>query len=84
MQPPRSRLSQTGLAAMAIVSRSAAEFMRRHGMVSEPESPAPRLDLRNLLVHTAPAPASIPEHTLEGYEGDPPPDRGTARPWPYS
>lgn len=66
------------------VSRSAAEFQRRNGVVLESRRPAPRLSIPDLLVHYQPTPN--PPHpdpaALRRYEGDPPPDRGGTRPWP--
>lgn len=66
------------------VSRNPVEYMRRHGMVDEPARPRPRLDVSALLVHSVPL-ASPPKPTpdvLIPFEGNPIPDRGTARPWP--
>lgn len=64
------------------VSRSPVEFMRRNGLEYEPESPGPRLCLDHLLVLNIPV-AVPPQATLVDYEGDPIPDRGSIRPWPY-
>lgn len=66
------------------ISRNPVEYLRRHGLVDEPARPKPRLDLHRLLVHTVPL-SSPPLPTagiLRGFEGDTPPDRGDARPWP--
>lgn len=66
------------------VSRNPVEYLKRHGLVDEPARPRPRLDVNALLVHTIPlsSPPKPTQKVLEGFEGDPPPDRGTARPWP--
>jgi len=66
------------------VSRSGLEFMRRHGLITDTTQPAPRLAVHDLLVHFVPVP-SPPKplaNTLLANEGEPPPDRGAARPWP--
>lgn len=66
------------------VSRNPVQYLRRHGMVDEPARPRPRLDVSALLVHSVPL-GSPPKPTagvLLGFEGNPIPDRGTARPWP--
>lgn len=65
-------------------SRSALEFLRRNGVVEAPARPSPRLAVCDLLVHFVPhpSPPGPPAGVLRRYEGDPPPDRGAARPWP--
>jgi len=66
------------------VSRSALDFLRRKGLVTDMLRPGPRLNVSQLLVHTVPIPSPpkpLP-HLLTGFEGDPPPDRGMSRPWP--
>ena len=65
-------------------SRSALEFMQRHKIVEATSQPAPRLAVHDLLVHFLPtsSPPKPLANTLCGYEGEPPPDRGAARPWP--
>lgn len=65
-------------------SRNPVEYLKRHGLVDEPARPRPRLDVEALLVHTIPlsSPPRPTQLVLEGFEGDPPPDRGAARPWP--
>ncbi len=65
------------------ISRNPVEYLKRKGLVSEPARPRARLDLRALRVHTVPLSAPKPQAcVLEQFEGDPAPDRGTARPWP--
>jgi hypothetical protein len=66
------------------ISRNPVEYLRRHGLVNEPARPRPRLDIEALLVHSIPIsdPPMPQTKVLEPFEGDPPPDRGTARPWP--
>lgn len=65
-------------------SRSALEFLQRHGIVEATSQPAPRLAVQDLLVHFLPtsSPPKPMANTLRGYEGEPSPDRGSARPWP--
>lgn len=67
-----------------IVSRNPVEYLKRKGLVDEPARPSPRLDVDALLVHTIPltSPPRPTQAVLETFEGEPPPDRGTARPWP--
>lgn len=65
------------------LSRSAVVFMGRAGMHPNLPAPAPRLAVDGLLVHTVPLDAPAPaQATLLAYEGEPPPDRGEAKPWP--
>lgn len=66
------------------ITRNPIEYMRRHGLVDEPARPRPRLDVGALLVHSVPlsSPPKPAQSVLEGFEGNPPPDRGTARAWP--
>ena len=67
------------------VSRSGLEFLQRHGLSAAPYQPAPRLAIKDLLVHFMPVaspPGPLAETTLYINEGDPIPDRGAARPWP--
>lgn len=65
-------------------SRSAVLFGRRHALVLESRRPAPRLALRDLLVHYLPlaAPAHPAREVLLATAGNPPPDRAGTRPWP--
>lgn len=67
-----------------IVSRNPVEYLKRHGLVLEPARPSPRLDVNALLVHSIPlrSPPKPTQKVLQEFEGDPIPDRGTARPWP--
>lgn len=68
---------------MSIVSRNPVEFLRRHGLVNESTSPAPRLDLSALLVNSIPMTKPYPaQSVLKSFEGDPSPDRSASRPWP--
>lgn len=65
------------------VSHSALEFMQRHKLVNETLQPASRLAIEDLLVHFLPlSPPKPSQCVLRGYEGTPPPDRGSARNWP--
>lgn len=66
------------------LSRSPLEFIRRQGWQHESLRPSPRLNLSELLVHTAPisSPPLPGQATLRSYEGTPPPDRNASRPWP--
>lgn len=66
------------------VSRSGAEFCRRHGIVDENARPAPRLSPSDLLVHFLPleSPPHPAKTVLMRYEGDPPPDRNGTKRWP--
>ncbi len=64
-------------------SRSAVVFMSRVGMHPLLALPAPRVNLRDLLIHSVPLDTPKPsQDTLLAYEGDPPPDRGESQPWP--
>jgi hypothetical protein len=67
------------------VSRSPFEYLQRHGMVDETLQPASRLAVEDLLVHFLPldSPPQPAQSYLRDLEGNPPPDRGTARPWPH-
>jgi hypothetical protein len=69
---------------MATMSRSALSFLRRHGMTEDRLPPNPRLDAASLLVHTVPlrSPPLPDPAVLQGFEGNPPPDRNVSRPWP--
>lgn len=65
------------------VSRSAIEYLERAGLVESSWVARPRLDVSSLLVHGIPLGRPDPKQSfLEGYEGRPRPDRGSARPWP--
>lgn len=66
-------------------SRSALDYLRRIGLApGEHLRPRPRLNISELLIHTVPltSPPLPATGTLRSLEGDPPPDRGAARPWP--
>lgn len=64
-------------------SRSAFRYLLRNGLVSETNSPAPRLNTADLLVARLPRDETqLTQGELETYEGDPAPDRGSVRPWP--
>lgn len=67
------------------VSRSPVEFLQRHGLVDETLQPASRLAPEDLLVNFLPlhAPPQPAQSILRACEGEPPPDRGTAQPWPH-
>lgn len=66
------------------ISRSALEFLRRHGLVDEILPPRSRLNLTDLLVNTIPliSPPQPDQVVLRSFEGEPPPDREATRPWP--
>lgn len=66
------------------ISRNPVEYLRRKGLVTEPARPRPRLDISALLVNTIPIsdPPKPLALVLQGYEGEPSPDRGITRPWP--
>jgi hypothetical protein len=78
----QARSSRKGRPAMAR-SRSPEQFMRRCGLAQEAERPAPRLDVSSLLVANLPEIGNPVQGALEVYEGDPAPDRGLVREWPY-
>jgi hypothetical protein len=65
-------------------SRSPREFLERRGIVPAHVPPRPRLDIRDLLVNTEPldVPPEPEQKVLRQLEGEPPPDRQEARPWP--
>lgn len=66
------------------ISRSAHEYLARTGIVEASNSPGPRLDVDEVLVHRVPIPSPpLPsQDILRSYEGDPSPDRGASKPWP--
>lgn len=65
-------------------SRSSREFLERRGLVRANVPPEPRLDVSELLIHTVPltTPPQPAQEVLRELEGEPPPDRQEARPWP--
>lgn len=67
---------------MADLSRSSVEFLRRHGRLSTPPKPHPRLDPEALRLGSFPLGAGQRNAAyLVDAEGDPPPDRGKADVW---
>ncbi len=66
------------------ISRSPREFLERAGLLRATIPPNSRLAVTDLLIHKIPL--SNPPGPLQGilqeYEGEPPPDRGIAVPWP--
>lgn len=65
------------------VSRSAKEFMRRHGMVNTPRAPSPIFDADAMLVHTIPLNRQqLEANLMVDVLGAPPPDRGVTDVWP--
>jgi hypothetical protein len=66
------------------VSKSPLEFLRRKNLSEESLNPAPRLDARAHKIHTHPlvSPPKPSETVLDGFDGDPAPDRALTRPWP--
>lgn len=68
------------------VSRSGAEFLRRHGIIDADPRPMPRLSVDDLLVNFLPlaVPPMPDKAILRNYEGDPSPDRAGARPLPHN
>lgn len=68
---------------MPVTSRNAQEFLERAGLEDMRLAHRPRLVVDALKVHAVrlerPWPA---QQVLEEYEGDPPQDRGAAKPWP--
>lgn len=66
-------------------SRSPTMFLRRCGLIEETPHPAPRLAPAQLLINFMPhEEIQLNAGILQGYEGDPAPDRGPTRPWPVS
>jgi hypothetical protein len=70
-----------------VTSRNPQEFLERSGLADARVPPRPRLAIGELLVHTLPLDAPMPEQgVLEVYEGNAPDtqpvDRGAAKPWP--
>ena len=64
-------------------SRNAREYLERKGFLAPSPQPGPRLNLDDLLVHTLPVGRPLPgQGPLLDWEGQTPPDRGSARPWP--
>jgi len=68
---------------MPTTSRSAIEFLRRHGLRQTPQTPRPMFDAGALLIHTIPLDTDQlnPALLLDGL-GSPPPDRGVTGAWP--
>lgn len=64
-------------------SRSAKAYLARKGLIDETRRPAPRFDVSALLVHTVPLanPPQPAPYVLQGFEGNPSPDRIGTRPW---
>jgi hypothetical protein len=69
---------------MAIqTSRSAIEFMRRHGLRPTPRAITPRLLIDNLHVNDIPLKREqLNPNMMLDAAGDPPPDRGRTDLWP--
>lgn len=65
------------------VSRSAIEFLRRHGVQPTPHPSHPRFDMEQLRLNRVPLKREQlnPELQLD-VPGAPPPDRGVTDPWP--
>ncbi len=64
-------------------SRNAREYLERKGLLRSHAMPAPRLHVDGLKVHGLPLSKPLPQQgVLEQYEGEEPPDRGIAKPWP--
>jgi hypothetical protein len=66
-----------------MASRSPRRFLERSGLIVTQRLPSGRLALGNLASLNYPLkPPYPPEHNRPN-EGDPPPDRGVSREWPY-
>jgi hypothetical protein len=69
--------------ATPVTSRSAAEFMRRHGMIETPRPARPRVAAGQLRLNDIPLSArQVDAHQMLDAAGDPPPDRGVTDQWP--
>lgn len=66
---------------MAVRSRSAREFQRRHGLLETPVTPTPRLDVTQLRIHSVPLQKSQldPAQMLDANDSN---DRGRTDEWP--
>jgi hypothetical protein len=68
---------------MPTVSRSATEFLRRHGVIPTPKTPRPLLDLTQMKVRSIPLQQDqLDPSLMTDAAGSPPPDRGPLGPWP--
>jgi hypothetical protein len=65
-------------------SRSAFIFLQREGIIDETMSPAPRLNVTDMLVNTIPLtpPHEPSQGVLRDLTGYPTPDRLLIKPWP--
>lgn len=64
-------------------SRSALDFMQRSGLIAESRQPAPRLEPGAMLINFVPEEnRNLDTKLLQGFEGEPPPDRAVTKPWP--
>jgi hypothetical protein len=65
------------------ISHSAVPFMLRAGIIDETFSPAPRLNVTDLLINRIPVSNLLgAQNSLRSYEGMPAPNRGATHPWP--
>lgn len=63
--------------------KSGLAFLQRSGIVPAHSNPEPRIAPNTHLVHSIPLTAPLPQPILrQALEGDDPPDRYQAQPWP--